>query len=152
MKNNFLKLLIFIYLYLNFISISFSNEQFKFQITEIDIKENGNIIIGSKGGKATTNNGIEILGDKFFYNKLTNILKVSKNVKFVSKEDGVIIFSDKATYLKNEEIIFTEGNSRALNKEYSLTANKFKYNKKKNILNAEKNVQFLDSKDETKIL
>ena len=54
--------------------------------------------------------------------------------------------------MKNDEIIFTEGNSKAFNNEFELSALKFRYNKKKNILNAEKNVKFLDSNDNTTIL
>ena len=37
-------------------------------------------------------------------------------MKLLDNKDGSVILSDKATYLKNDEIIFTEGNSKALNK------------------------------------
>ena len=47
-------------------------------------------------------------------------------------------FSDKVTYLKNEEIIFTEGNSKAIDKKYTITGSNFKFDKLQNILNAEK--------------
>ena len=152
MRNNIYKILITICFYFNFISSSYSNEDFIFQISEIDIKENGNLIIGSNGGKAITTDGFEVIGEKFNYNKLTNILTVFNNVKLVSKKDQIIILSDKATYLKNDEIIFTEGNSKAFNDEFTLDASKFKFNKNKNILNAEENVKFLDTKDDTTIL
>ena len=152
MRNSIYKILITICFYLNFISSSYSNEDFIFQISEIDIKENGNLIIGSNGGKAITTDGFEVIGEKFNYNKLTNILTVFNNVKLVSKKDQIIILSDKATYLKNDEIIFTEGNSKAFNDEFTLDASKFKFNKNKNILNAEENVKFLDTKDDTTIL
>ena len=118
MRNNIYKILITICFYFNFISSSYSNEDFIFQISEIDIKENGNLIIGSNGGKAITTDGFEVIGEKFNYNKLTNILTVFNNVKLVSKKDQIIILSDKATYLKNDEIIFTEGNSKAFNDEF----------------------------------
>ena len=60
MKNNFFKILFFFLLYLNLSTFSFSEEEFNFQVTEINIIENGDIVIGSNGGKAITNNGIEI--------------------------------------------------------------------------------------------
>ena len=102
--------------------LSYSGEDFKFQITEVDIKDNGNTIIGSKGGKAITNDGLEIIGEKFVYDKLKNILKISNNVKLINVEDNTTILSDQATYLKNDEIIFTEGNSKAFNNEFELSA------------------------------
>ncbi len=130
MKNNFLKLIIYVLLNILIHNSLFAEEDFKFNITEIDIIENGNLILGSKGGKAVTQDGFEIIAEKFHYNKLTNILDVYGNVKLISKEDDVIIFSDKATYLKNEEIIFTEGNSKAINEIYEITAENFKFEKK----------------------
>ena len=54
-----------------------------------------------------------------------------------------IITSDKATYLRNDEIIFTE-NSKSLNKNNSISATNFKFDKNKNILNAEIDVIFND--------
>ena len=149
MKNNFLKLIIYVLLNILIHNSLFAEEDFKFNITEIDIIENGNLILGSKGGKAVTQDGFEIIAEKFHYNKLTNILDVYGNVKLISKEDDVIIFSDKATYLKNEEIIFTEGNSKAINEIYEITAENFKFEKKINVLEAKQNVKFIDKKENT---
>ena len=70
-------------------------------------------------------------------------MEVSKNVKFINIDDGTVIFSDKATYLRNDEIIFTEGNSKALNKNNSITATNFKFDKNKNILNASEMLSLL---------
>ena len=51
MKNKFLSF--FIYLILSFLIIfsSYSNELFNFNISEIEITQNGNIIKGFNGGK-----------------------------------------------------------------------------------------------------
>ena len=48
MKNNFYKFFIYFILFIIFINNSNAEEQFKFNITEIEIAENGNLIIGSK--------------------------------------------------------------------------------------------------------
>ena len=37
-----------------------------------------------------------------------------KEMRFIDNENTTI-YSDKATYLKNDEIVFTEGNSKAIN-------------------------------------
>ena len=105
MKNKLFKILLLIVFNFGYLNIAYSNDDFNFKITEIEILENGNLILGSKGGKAVSENGSEIIGENFNYNKITNILKISNNVKFIDKKNGVVIYSDKVTYLKNEEKI-----------------------------------------------
>ena len=151
MKNKFVKLVFFIFIEIILINSSSAEEQFKFNITQIDITEDGNLIIGSQNGKAETNDGNEIIAENFVYNKLTNILNASGNVKFFNKNNNLVIFSDKVTYLKNEEIIFTEGNSRAIDAKYTITGSNFRFDKFKNILNAEQNVKFVDNEKNTTI-
>ena len=133
------------------INYSSASEQFKFDVTEIEITQNGNLIIGSNGGKAKTDDGYEITAENFVKNKLNNILNASGNVRLVNKNNELIISSNKATYLKNDEIIFTEGNSKAIGKNYILEGSNFKIDKIKNILIAEKNVKFTDNKKNTVI-
>ena len=51
------------------------------------------------------------------YDKNSNIVEANGNIKFFDKVNNYEIYSDKATYLKNEEKIFTEGNSKAINED-----------------------------------
>ena len=44
--------------------------------------------------------------------KNSNIVGANGNVQFYDKVNNYEIYSDKATYLKNEEKVFTEGNSK----------------------------------------
>ena len=60
-----------------------AKEPFVFNVTEIEILENGNQIYGYKGGTAISEDGSTITAENFFYNKLTNILETSGNVKYV---------------------------------------------------------------------
>ena len=73
------------------INYSSASEQFKFDVTEIEITQNGNLIIGSNGGKAKTEDGYEITAENFVYNKLNNILNASGNVKLVDRNNNLII-------------------------------------------------------------
>ena len=146
------KFIYFIFVGILLINYSNADEQFKFNVTQLDITEGGNLIIGSKNGTAKTNDGNEIIAENFVYNKLTNILNASGNVKFFNKENDLVIFSDKVTYLKNDEIIFTEGNSKATTEKYNITGSNFKFDKIQNILNAEKNVKFIDKEKNTTII
>jgi LPS-assembly protein len=46
-----------------------SAEQFNFDITEIEILQNGDVIKGIKKGTVSTNDGIIITADTFIYKK-----------------------------------------------------------------------------------
>ena len=64
MKNNIFKFICFLIFY--FISVNANSlDQFNFDVTEIQILENGNKFIGTKRGTATANNGIIITADQF---------------------------------------------------------------------------------------
>ena len=138
MKSSLIKFFTSILILIKTITFSVAEEYFVFNVTNIEITENGNLVSGTKGGKVTTTDGFEILGNSFFYDKSSNILNITGNIKMVDLNENIIIFSDKATYLKNEEIIFTEGNSKALDGSNIITASNFKFDKIKNILSAEK--------------
>ena len=100
----------FLYLIYSFliVSHSYSNEQFIFNITEIEITKNGNQVNGYKGGTATSDDGSEIVAENFLYNKTANILEATGDVKYINKSKDIIIFSDKVTYFKNDEKIINK--------------------------------------------
>ena len=151
MKNklkNYISILFCFFLFHKTVS---ANEPFVFNMTEIEIIENGNQINGYKGGTATSEDGSTISAQNFFYNKLTNILETSGNVKYLDKEKNIIITADKAIYLKNDEKIYTTGNSKAVNQNNIITASSLEYNKIKNIFKAKKKVVVNDLEKETTI-
>jgi len=151
MKNklkNYISILLCFFLFHKIVS---ANEPFVFNVTEIEIIENGNQINGYKGGTATSEDGSTISAQNFFYNKLTNILETSGNVKYIDKEKNIIITADKAIYLKNDEKIYTTGNSKAVNQNNIITASSLEYNKIKNIFKAKKKVVVNDLEKETTI-
>ena len=130
MKNKF-KTLISIPIFLIFlVSNTFSNEQFNFDITEIDITDKGNKYKGIKRGTITTDDGLVMVADEFEYNKSSNILKARGDIEIFDQINLYEIFTDKVIYLKNEDKIFTEGNSKAINDGIIITANKFNFDKK----------------------
>ena len=129
----------------------YANEPFVFNVTEIEILEDGNKIYGYKGGTAISEDGSTITAKNFFYNKLTNILETSGNVKYLDKIKNIIITADKAIYLKNEEKIFTIGNSKALNENNTITAANLEYDKSNNIFEAKKNAVVTDLQKDTTI-
>ena len=101
MRNKFIKYLcVFSFIFL-ILEKSYSEEIFNFDVTEIEILENGNKFIGKKGGTATSNDGKTIKAENFLYDKNKNILIAIGSVEINDKIDDVTIYSDKITYYKN---------------------------------------------------
>ncbi len=134
---------IFLFLFL-FSSISQGNETFTFDVKEIEILEDGNIFLGKNGGTAKSENGIIIYGKNFKYDKKNNILYSDTNVRIDDSIKNITIFTDKITYLKDKEIIFTEKKSKAIYKEITIEADSFKFDKTLNIIFAKGDVKIND--------
>ena len=129
MKNKFIFYLLFSILqFLNFVN-AFAVDGFIFNVTELEISDNGNLYKGLKKGKVSSSNGIIINADEFIYKKNSNELKATGNVEVVDKLSTDRIFSDSITYLKNEEIIYSTGNSKALVNDIIVNADEFIYKK-----------------------
>ena len=79
-KNQFTLILFFIYLCLP--CYAQSSESFNFDVTEIEIKENGNKFIGKNNGTAKSNDGTKIDANNFEYNKIKNILISSEESSY----------------------------------------------------------------------
>ena len=100
MKNRTLLIILYFLLSkLMFISAN-SIEQFNFNVTEVEILNNGNIIKGLKKGTVETDDGITITADTFEYNKALNILNANGNVKIIDTAKNLEIYSDNAIYEK----------------------------------------------------
>ena len=149
MKNRFKNLILILFFIFFGLGKIKANEPFIFNITEIEILENGNQINGYKGGKATSEDGSTITAENFFYNKLTNILKVTGSVEYLDKSKNTTITSDKAIYLKNDEKIYTTGNSKAANEKNTITASNLEYDKIKSIFKAKENAVINDFEKDT---
>ena len=146
---NSIKILFFLFL---FISEILAKEQFTFDVTKIEITENGNKIIGTDRGLIKSNNGIFIEADNFEYNKKKNLLQVNGNVVINNSIKNYKIFSDKIKYLKNKNIISAENNIKIIdNDQRTITSNNILYNIDKNIFNIAGNVKFKDLKKNLEI-
>ena len=146
MKNNIQKILYYIFLLFLFSANAYGNQEFIFNITEVEIKEEGNKFIGLNKGTATSNDGIIINANTFEYIKNSNILNAKGDVEIIDTVKNYIIYGDDVTYFKNEEIILTKGNAKAIdNKGSQIYANTFEYKKNLNILNAKGDVEIIDT-------
>ena len=148
MRNNFFNKIIFIIIISFFLSLEdVAAEQFNFDVTTIEISENGNKIIGSNGGRITSGNNLIIEANKFEYNKLKNILYLSGEVSIKNLEKKSEIYANQITYFKNDEIIVTNKNSKYILDDYKeINAKTFELNRKENSLNAKGSVKIIDQK------
>ena len=96
----------FIFILGYFINISaHTTEIFNFDVTELEIVEEGNKFIGKKGGTATSEDGTIIKAKNFEYDKIKNILIAFGDVEIIDKEENILIKSQKITYLKNRNLL-----------------------------------------------
>ena len=148
MKNKNIFIYVFFLIFFNNLIFTelLADNQFNFDVTEVNIENEGNIFKGLKRGKATTNNGIIIEADTFEYNKITNILNAYGNVVLKDSINKLNISSETATYFKNEEKLVTRINSTANDDKGNLiTGENFSYDKINNIFNAEGNVEVINN-------
>jgi LPS-assembly protein len=114
MKNKFI--IILILFFKSVISTAvFAIEDFDFNIDEIQISNNGELIKGLKRGTVTSNSEqTMITADSFEYNKSTNILNAQGNVVVKDVSKNFIIKSNDITYFKNMDKIFSRGPTNGL--------------------------------------
>ena len=145
MKNNIFILYLVVILNLILFTQVQSEETFNFDVTEAEIINDGNTFIGKKRGVASTEDGIFITANNFKYDKLLNILYADGNVIIDNTLEGIKIFTEDITYLKNKELIFTKGRSTATDQIITIDGDEFEYKKSLNELNAKGNVVINDT-------
>ncbi|MDC2985631.1 LPS assembly protein LptD [Candidatus Pelagibacter sp.] len=96
-----------------FIFKTYSNDQISFDVTEIEILDGGNKIIGKNRGTITSKNGILIKADKFEFNKVNNVLKAEGNVLIQDEINNYNFSAENILYNKNDERIEIKSNVEA---------------------------------------
>ena len=150
MKNRIL--LIIIFCSLNFFLTGFSNaqDQFSFNVSEIEVLENGNKIIGSKRGEISTGDGIIIEANNFVYKKNENLLNANGKVIIKDKINNYKIFSEDITYQKNNQKIISKGKTKSeINSRFILNSIDVEFLRDTKILSSRKNTSIIDSDQET---
>ena len=146
MKNRFIKIILILISSLNLFQVSLS-DVFNFEVTELQVYEDGNLIKGINGGTVTSNNNIVITANNFEYDKSALLLKAYGNVKLIDTDENITIEADKVFYEKDKENIYTKGKSKASNSNnIEIIADEyFKYNKLTSLLEAKGGVIINDN-------
>ena len=152
MKSRILFTLIFLYISFFLTEFSKAQDQFNFNVTEIEILENGNKIIGSKRGKISTSDGIIIEADRFIYTKRENIINASGKVIIEDKINNNTIYSENITYEKNNETIFSKGITKSdIDSRFVLKSIDVFFFRDKKILSSKQNTSIVDNDEQTYI-
>ena len=145
MKNKFVTILVMLALNLSSYDLATANE-FIFEVTNIEIIENGTIYKGRNRGKIITDNQIEIISNNFEYLKKTNRLKADGDVILTDIKNNIIINAEKIFYLKNEEKIYTVGKTLIkVSDKYTIKGSDLILLKNEMILSSEKKTTVADN-------
>ena len=109
------KLIIFFFIIFSLsIFKTYSNDQINFDVSELEILDGGNKIIGKNRGNISTADGINIEADKFEFDKTQNILKAQGNIIIKDKPNNYNFLAKEILYIKNDERIEIKGKSEVI--------------------------------------
>ena len=145
MKNKFILVTFVTVMFINLVQYAYG-EEFTFNVTEIEIKDNGNLYKGINKGKITTDNQIEVTSNNFKYLKKANTLEANGNAQLTDFKNKIIINTEKIFYLKNDEIIYTKGKTKVrVSDKYIINGYDLILQRNKMILSSDKNVIISDT-------
>ena len=145
MKSKKLIFILFFFIFLNGTYLN-SKEEFTFEVTEIEILDEGNFYKGLKRGNAKTiDESLTITADTFEYDKIKNILIAEGNVILKDKIKSYLIESNHITYFKNNEKVFSKGKTRILfENKYEAFSSDIELDKIANIISTKNKTKIFD--------
>ena len=144
MKNKFIVIFFLILLNLTF-SKSIVAEEFIFEVSTLEITDNGRIYKGKSRGKIVANTQLELLSDNFEYFKKNNQLRANGNVQLYDFKNDISINAETIFYFKNIEKISTKGKTLIkISDKYTIEGHDLILLKNKMILSSNKNTIITD--------
>ena len=146
------KTLIFFSILFHLITFNlYGNEQISFDVTEIEVLDGGDRIIGKNRGVVKSNNGIIIEADEFEFNKIKNILLAKGNI-FIEDQINKYNFSaQNIIYNINEERIELRGKAEAsIDTNYKFSSQNIIILRNDMIISSDVGVTILDNINQTR--
>ncbi|MDA9726313.1 LPS export ABC transporter periplasmic protein LptC [Candidatus Pelagibacter sp.] len=129
---NIKKIFAKIIIILLFAGSSFSDE-IQIESSKIDVKEEGNLIIAFKADINIPSKEIKIYSNKANYNKIKNTIVFIGDVFLKDTKKNIILKSQKVTYEKNKDLIYTDGDTEIdFKKKYNVKSKSIFYDRKLN--------------------
>jgi len=127
-----------------------SENQINFDVSQIEILDGGNKIIGKKRGEIKTNDGVTIEADQFEYDKVKNILKANGNIKIDDQINNYEISSENILYFKDVEKIEIKGKANFLiEANYNFETENVTIFRKEKVISSDRNATIIDKKNQT---
>ena len=146
------KLIIFFFI-ISSLSIlnAHSSDQINFDVTEIEILDGGNKIVGKNRGTITTDNGVTIEANNFEFDKIKNILQAKGNVTIKDEINNLNFSSQNVLYEKDNERIEIRGKAEALiDSSYKFQTEDIVILRKEMIISSDVGAKILDSLNKSK--
>ena len=122
-------------------------EEFIFEVSDLEITENGNIYKGNNRGTIRTDDQLKLISNNFEYLKKINRLEANGDVQLFDLKNDIIINAQQIFYLKNEEKIFTKGKTLIkVSNKYNIEGYDLILLKNKKIISSKKNAIIKDIK------
>ena len=146
------KTLIFFSILFHLISFNlYGNEQLSFDVTEIEILDGGDRIIGKNRGVIKSNDGIVIEADEFEFNKIKNILEAKGNILIEDKINKYNFSAQNIIYNINEERIELRGKAEAsIDTNYKFSSQNIIILRNDMIISSDVGVTILDNINQTR--
>ena len=146
------KTLISLLIILNLIIFkAYSSDQISFDVTEIEILDGGNKIIGKNRGSINSNNGIIIEANNFEFDKIQNILKADGDVIIKDQINNYNFSAQNILYIKNKERIEINGKAEAtIEANYKFTTEDILILRDKMIISSNKGAIIFDDINQTR--
>ena len=145
------KIIVFLIMFNLIIFNVHSNDQITFDVSELEILDGGNKIIGKNRGNISTEDGINIEADKFEFDKKANILKAEGNIIVEDSINNYNFSSQNILYIKNDERIEIKGKSKALiDKNYEFEIDNATILRKDKIISSNIGAKILNNFDQTR--
>ena len=145
MKNKFFNFLIIFFFYYNIANA----EIYNFEVSKIDIKNNGNTINAYDGKINSEKKNIEIVAEKFLYKKNLDLLEATNGYAFLKKEKIKIKFN--LIKLNNKNILTASNGIEIedLQNSINIESEKITLDRNKNILSSSLNSTVKDKYQNT---
>ena len=125
-------------------------EEFIFEVSNLEITENGNTYKGNNRGTIKTDSQLKLISDNFEYLKKINRLEANGDVQLFDLSNNITINAQQIFYLKNEEKIFTVGKTLIkISNKYNIEGFDLTLFKDKMILSSNKKAIIADSESNT---
>ena len=144
MKNKFLKLLFFFFINSNHLYA----DGFSFDVKNIIVEDNGNLIYANFGKAVSINNNLEIVAEKFKYNKDKDFLEALDGNAFIKNQNLKINFNKIKFTNQNNIITATNGiEIDDLKKSLNIQGEEITFDRGNNIITATNGIEIDDLKN-----